>query len=130
TFYLPGEDSSSQDLREGWEYNNLDSESKIMQREKLILGRGFVSVGSNEDDEDNPLIQVESPREMSVSVNPRFRRIDAAARFTREEVDIEPSFHVNTHATLMMPYATVWCERTSAGWVEIDRDPHGLGRVP
>lgn len=130
TFYLPGEDSSSQDLREGWEYNNLDSESKIMQREKLILGRGFVSVGSNEDDEDNPLIQVESPREMSVSVNPRFRRIDAAARFTREEVDIGPSFHVNTHATLMMPYATVWCERTSAGWVEIDRDPHGLGRVP
>ena len=45
TFYMPGEDEFSKDLQEGWEYNNLDSESKIMQKEKLILGRGFVSVG-------------------------------------------------------------------------------------
>ena len=69
TFYLPGEDVASEDLREGWDSNNLDSESKIMQKEKLILGRGFVSVGSNREDPDHPLIQIESPHEIAVEVD-------------------------------------------------------------
>ena len=130
TFYMPGEDESSKDLREGWEYNNLDSESKIMQREKLILGRGFVSVGSNPDDADNPLIQVESPRELSVDIDPLRRRIRAAARFTTDELPVGPSIVRHTHATLLLPHATVWCQRGSAGWYETDRDDHNLGRVP
>lgn len=130
TFYLPGEDKASDDLREGWEYNNLDSESKIMQREKLILGRGFVSVGSNAEDPENPLIQVESPRELSVDIDPMRRRIRSAARFTTDELEVGPSLVRHTHATLLLPDSTVWCQRSSAGWVEVDRDDHQLGRVP
>lgn len=128
TFYLPGEDEASGDLREGWEYNNLDSESKIMQREKLILGRGFVSVGSNEAEPGNPLIRVESPRELSVDINPRTRQIRDAARFTTEELTFGPT--MNTHATLIRSYATIWCRRSGSGWEEIDRDEHDLGRIP
>ena len=130
TFYMPGEDEFSKDLQEGWEYNNLDSESKIMQKEKLILGRGFVSVGSNEDDPENPIIQVESPREMSVDIDPRRRRIRAAARFTNDQVQAGPALFRHSHATLMLPDATVWCQRGQGGWFEVDRDEHGLGRVP
>lgn len=130
TFYLPGEQQSSDQLLEGWEYNNLDSESKIMQREKLILGRGFVSVGSNPDDPENPLIQVESPRELSVDIDPLRRRIRSAARFTTDELPVGPSIVRHTHATLLLPHTTVWCQRGSAGWYEVDRDDHNLGRVP
>lgn len=126
SFYLPGEDRASNELREGWDYNNLDSESKIMQKEKLILGRGFVSVGSNAEDPSNPLIQVESPRELSVEVNPVHRRIDNAARFYGGAAYSGRP----THATLYRPFVTIWCERDEGQWVEVDRDPHGLGRVP
>lgn len=127
SFYLPGEDKSSELLREGWDYNNLDSESKIMQKEKLILGRGFVSVGSNAEDPSNPLIQVESPRELAVEVNPVHRRIENAARFYGG-ADLYVSRV--THATLYRRHVTVWCERGDNGWEEANRDPHGLGRVP
>lgn len=129
TFYLPGEASSSEVLREGWEYNNLDSESKVMQREKLILGRGFVSVLSNQEDPRNPIIQVEDPKELVVEVDPVYRRILNAVRFYR-------GFHSGfyewrpSHATLYRPYVTVHCVRGERGWEEVDRDIHQLGRVP
>lgn len=129
TFYLPGEDESSDDLREGWEYNNLDSESKIMQKEKLILGRGFVSVLSNAEDPGNPIIQVEDPKELTVEVDPVYRRIRNAVRFYRA---VHSSFHAwrPTYATLYRPYVTVHCVRGENGWEETDRDIHQLGRVP
>lgn len=126
TFYLPGEDVASEELREGWDANNLDSESQLLGKEKLILGRGFVSVGSNEEDPDHPLIQVESPRELSVDVNGRHRRIDSAARFYGDG-DNDPQAQ---YATLYTPDMTRWFERGPGGWVETDRDEHGLGRVP
>lgn len=127
TFYLPDEDKASVQLREGWDYNNLDSESKIMQKEKLILGRGFVSVGSNEEDPANPLIQIESPRELAVDVDPVFRRIRSAARFYRDE--IRPTYVRPNRVTLYRPDANVWCRRGDHGWEETDRDEHKLGRV-
>lgn len=126
TFYLPGEDVASEALREGWDANNLDSEAQLLGREKLILGRGFVSVGSNEEDPEHPLIQVESPRELSVMVNNRHRRIDSAARFFGEaEGTMQPRY-----ATVYLPNQTLWLERGPGGWVVNDRDDHNLGRVP
>lgn len=129
TFYLPGEQQSSDLLREGWEYNNLDSESKIMQREKLILGRGFVSVLSNPDDPENPIIQVEDPKELAVEVSSVSRRIENAARFYHEHHATSYAWRA-THATLYRPFVTVHVVRGEHGWEEVSRDPHGLGRVP
>lgn len=129
TFYLPDEQKSSGLLREGWEYNNLDSESKIMQREKLILGRGFVSVLSNPDEPEIPIIQVEDPKELVAEVSSVRRRIENAVRFyhAHNRSAYQPRA---THATLYRPYVTVHVERGEHGWEEVDRDPHGLGRVP
>ena len=80
TFMLPGEDKSSTVLREHWDANNLDSESRLLHRDTLIYGRGFVCVGSNAEDKSHPLITVESPREMTAIVDPRSRRIVSALR--------------------------------------------------
>lgn len=77
-FMLPGEAQSAKVLREHWDANNLDSESRLLHRDVLIYGRGFVAIGANEDDADHPLITVESPRELTVRVDPRTRRISSA----------------------------------------------------
>lgn len=125
-FFLPGEEQASAALREGWDYNNLDSESVIHHQETMILGRGFVTVGANEEDPEHPLVTVESPREITVSIDRRHRRIDAALRlYGADEMNSQPKY-----ATLYRPDVTLWLERVGSRWVVVDRDDHRLGRVP
>ena len=125
-FVLPGEDLGSTVLREHWDANNLDSESRLLHKDTLIYGRGFVCIGANDEDKDHPLITVESPREMTAIVDPRTRRISSALRlYGGTTDDPTPKF-----ATLYLPNSTVWLEVDSGGWKEFDRDNHNLGRVP
>lgn len=126
-FYLPGEESASQALRESWDYNNLDSESIAHHQEMLILGRGFVSVGANEEDPEFPLIRVENPREISVDIGYRYRRINAALRVHSDNPSVTGDV---THAVLYEPDRTRWLERRAGRWFTYDQDDHKLGRVP
>lgn len=127
SFTLPGEDSASASLRESWDYNNLDSESIAHHQETLILGRGFVSVGANEEDPEFPLIQVENPRELAVDIDHRHRRIRAAVRTLTSDRDAPGS---PSAAVLYLPDATIQVEWAQGRWLVVDRDDHGLGRVP
>lgn len=70
SFMRGGSDVADDELREAWDVNNLDSEFHLTFLDSLIFGRGFLSVGTNEDDGQHPLITVESPREMAVDVDP------------------------------------------------------------
>lgn len=124
-FYLPGEERASEALRESWDYNNLDSESIAHHQEMLILGRGFVSVGANEEDPDYPLIRVENPREIGVDLDYRHRRINAAVRVYGDKPN-----GMWDRAVLYQPDRTVWLEKSGGLWRVEDEDPHGLGRVP
>ena len=126
-FYLPGEDRASEALRESWDYNNLDSESIAHHQEMLILGRGFVSVGANEEDPEFPLIQVENPRELAVDIDHRHRRLRAAVRVMPSENDAPGT---PSDAVLYLPDATLRLKRDQGRWVVEDRDDHRLGRVP
>ena len=126
-FYLPGEDRASEALRESWDYNNLDSESIAHHQEMLILGRGFVSVGANEEDPEFPLIQVENPRELAVDIDHRHRRLRAAVRVMPSENDAPGA---PSNAVLYLPDSTMRLKRHQGRWVVEDRDDHGLGRVP
>ena len=126
-FYLPGEDRASEALRESWDYNNLDSESIAHHQEMLILGRGFVSVGANEEDPEFPLIQVENPRELAVDIDHRHRRLRAAVRVMPSENDAPG---MPSSAVLYLPDSTMRLRRDRGRWVVEDRDDHRLGRVP
>lgn len=126
-FYLPGEQQASEALRESWDYNNLDSESIAHHQEMLILGRGFVSVGANEEDPEFPLIQVENPRELSVDIDRRHRRLRAAVRVMPSENDAPGT---PSNAVLYLPDSTMHLKRYQGRWVVEDRDDHRLGRVP
>ena len=126
-FFLPGEERASEALRESWDYNNLDSESIAHHQEMLILGRGFVSVGANEEDPEFPLIQVENPRELAVDIDHRHRRLRAAVRVMPSENDAPGT---PSNAVLYLPDSTMRLKRHQGRWVVEDRDDHGLGRVP
>lgn len=121
--FLPGEEVASRGLREAWEANNLDSESPLLHKETMIFGRGFVTVGTNEDDATHPLITVEPPRQMVCLVEQRRRRMLAAMRSYRDEDG-------SRLRTLYLPDETIWLRSDRRGWAVEDRDPHGLGRPP
>ena len=120
---LPGSDTADDGLREGWDANNLDSESPLLHKDALVFGRGFVTVGSNEDDSAHPLITVEPTRQMTCLVDRRKRSMLAAMRVYR-------NFDGTRCRTLYLPDSTLWLEAGSRGWAVVDRDDHGLGRVP
>lgn len=121
--YLPDETAASKALREGWEANNLDSEVPMHLKECLIYGRGYMTVGTNEDDDDHPLITVESPRQMSTLVEQRHRRMMGALRDYKD-------WDGTRRRTLYLPDSTIWMVQQNGRWSIEDRDDHELGRVP
>ena len=126
TFYMP-DGRRADAVIEGWAFNNLDSESSLAHIDALVYGRAFVVVGSNADDPAHPLVTVESPREITVDVDPRTRRITRALRvYGVNEQTGQPE-----HATLYEPDRTTWFYRgPGEKWHETGRDDHRLGRVP
>ena len=126
TFYMP-DGRRADAVIEGWAFNNLDSESSLAHIDALVYGRAFVVVGSNADDPAHPLVTVESPREITVDVDPRTRRITRALRvYGVNERTGQPE-----HATLYEPDRTTWFYRgPGEKWHETGRDDHRLGRVP
>ena len=130
TILRPGTDIEDPTLMEHWDANNMSAEMSLFNRDKLVFGRAFATVGTNEDDPDHPFIRVESPREMRLKVNSRKRTADYAVRTYGEIESPAGSVH-NEYATLYLPDRTVWFERTVGGkWFIVDRDDHKLGRVP
>jgi hypothetical protein len=126
SFLRGGQDRTDSELRDAWDGNNLDSEFPLTFIDMLVYGRGYLSVGSNEDDAENPIIAVESPTEMALEINPRNRRVLAAFKL----YGVDDDHAVPYLGTLYLPDVTIWLEREGGGWVEIDRDVHNLGRVP
>lgn len=127
--FYRSDDSIQEDsaLREAWEYNNLASESTLVHTDEKVYGRTYVSVGSNPEDDQHPLIAAEDPKQIVCDVDPRFRRITKAFRQYRDE-DARV-----TRGTLYQPDSTVHVLRGQSGWIVDDgfgRDDHQLGVVP
>lgn len=115
-------------LREAWEANNLASESTIVHTEEKIFGRTLVSVGTNPDDAEHPLILAEDPRAIAIDVDRRKRAITAGLRVYKDPVTRA------TLGTLYEPDVTIHIERGARGWqvanIDSPADEHGLGVVP
>jgi hypothetical protein len=127
-FRLPGEERGSEELSRVWQANDLDEGSQMAHIDALVMRRSYVCVGTNEDDPDTPLVTPESPLELFHDTDPRDRSVRAALRRVN---DIDALGGVSArYATLYLPNETIWCQGGEAGWVEYQRDGHGLGRVP
>ncbi|MET7741987.1 phage portal protein [Streptomyces sp. NPDC005385] len=102
--------------------NNLAFDSGLAHLDTLIYGTGFITVGAGYEGEPSPLINVESPKNMTGIWDNRLRRLTAALGVNRW--DEKGAAEV----TLYTPYANITLERNNS-WRVIDRDDHGLGRV-
>ena len=124
-FYRTG-DSTREDpaLREAWEFNNLRSESSLMQTDEKVYGRSFVCVGSNPDDRAHPLVTVESPLQMGYEVDAQRRSFRNMFRMYVDPMTLQ------TRGTLMLPASTSQWVFDRGQWQMTGRDAHNLGRVP
>lgn len=123
---LPGEETADPRLRAIADASNLDAHVQMFNRDRMVYGRAFLSVGTNEDDPSLPLIRVESPREMAALIDVRREVVTAAARF----YGVDEHGFGPTNVTLYLPDQTVWVEKNHGRWYEVDRDVHRLGAVP
>jgi Phage portal protein, SPP1 Gp6-like len=130
-FRLPGQYRRDPELWRICQANNIDEESQLAHLDAIVYKRSYICVGTNEDDPSTPLVTIESPLEMTAEISPRTRKVTAALRLYKDRDDENK---VVEKAVLYLPDVTVWAERgftgVARGWVEIDRDEHGLGRVP
>lgn len=123
----PGAEVDDEALREAWVANDMEAQASLLHRDTLIQGHGFVSVSTNPDDAEHPLITVESSRSMIARIDPQKRQMTAALRLYADP----HREHAATNATLYLPERTLWLERSnSSAWDVVDVDEHGLGRVP
>lgn len=125
SFQKKGTEADDKVLREAWEFNNMDSQSSLVHKDTRLFGRGFVSVSTNEEDAEHPLITPLSPKDVAVEVDQRHRRIAAALKVFKRDI-----YGSERHAMLYTPDATVELVQEGGRWLEADRDDHGLGVVP
>lgn len=123
-FRVGGASSGDDTLWDLWQANDMDEQDQMSKLDYLIFGRTYRCVGYNENDPRNPLITIESPRQIITDRDPRTGKIRAALR--RYDV-------VNgqaTAATLYLPNETKWLVADGGQFVVDDVDEHGLGVVP
>lgn len=125
SFQRRGSSQADPSLREAWEANNLDSQAPLVHKDRGVYGRTFVTVGSNEDDPERPLVTAEDPTQMTCLVDNRRRRMVAALRKWRRD-----PLAVERLETLYLPDRTVWLSQREGGYFVEDVDEHRLGQVP
>lgn len=126
SFSVPNDDKVSNELRDLWEYNNMESQQVLLHTETRVQGHGFVCIGANPKDRRHPLITVESSRNMIARIDPRTRTVESALR-----VYFDPWENgTPDYATLYTPEYTLWLEKQHGKWVMTGRDDHHLGVVP
>jgi hypothetical protein len=114
-------------LAEGWVANSMDAQAPLVHSEALVHEAAFVSVSTNAEDEDHPLIVAESTENIIARVDPVTRRIVAAWRMYGDPWEHGKALQ----GTLYRPDETVWVEKNRQGrWQVANRDQHGLGVVP
>lgn len=113
-------------LQDLFDDNELAVEAGRGHLDALIYGINFVTVGAGDTSIGEPevLVSVESTESCTMSWSHRARRATSALSQTRD------AGGVVTMETLYLPDETIRFERVRGEMVVIDRNHHGLGRVP
>lgn len=118
-----GWDSDSElGLSEAYEANELDAEAPMVHLDALVFGTAFARVGTRPG--AGPLITMHSPLATTGERDPVTRRLSASW------TSLKVKDGVTVLGVLDLPDESVTVERDRAGWHVVDRDEHGLGRVP
>lgn len=109
-------------LSEVYDANELDAEAPMLHLDALIFGTAFARVGTGEG--GVPLVTMHSPLTTTGVRDPATRRLRAAW------TTLESGEDDRLVGVLDLPYASVTVEQQQGAWRVLDRDEHGLGRVP
>ena len=125
--FKTGDEDLDKDLHRVWAANGMDVGLSQAITDALVMRRSYISVGTNPDDPQTPIVCPESPLEVYV-------RYDAQTRKPKEALRRWCVYDINgllveEYATLYLPDSTIHLENHS-GWVVEDRDDHKLGEVP
>jgi len=104
--------------------NELGIDAARGHLDGLIYGCGFVTVGTGDVGEPDVLVSVESTETCTTRWDYRLRRASSALRQTRDERGVVVA------ETLYLPNETIMFEVVRGALSVVDRDHHGLGRVP
>lgn len=121
--------AGDKNLQRVWQDNDLDEESQMGHVDALVMERAYICVGTNEDDDDTPLVTVESPIEVYADIDPRTRKTRAAIRRWDEHSN-SLARTPEQYKTLYLPDKTVRYEFAKQSWTPVDVDQHDLGEVP
>jgi hypothetical protein len=135
---IPGQETADPRLRAVWDASDLTMHTSLFNIDRMVYGRAFMSIGTNEADPRLPWVRAESPREMTGILDVRRETLTSACRhYGWPEVDdgsqglTWPAAGIARKVVLYLPDETVWAQRDESGeWAEVDRDRHRLGRVP
>lgn len=121
-FRLPDSTDVDVELAQYWNANGMDAEAPLCFLDSLVLGRGYMIVGSPDSPGDSPIVTVESPLNMTLNWDPRTRRVTAAYQaFEAEGV---------YSAALYLPDQNIFMSRDQQSrWAVTSRDQHGFGEV-
>lgn len=127
-FRQPDADSGDEDLWRVWQENGCDEQSQMAHVDALVMRRSYITVGTNEDDDQTPLVTFESPLEVFCEIDPRTRKVAAALRRYQDSDALMGQ--KDKFATLYLPNRTVHFRAEKNLWMEQDEDVHNLGVVP
>jgi hypothetical protein len=140
-FGLPDGDADDE-LWRVWQANDCDEQSQMATVDALTMRRSYIAVGTNETDDQTPLITFESPLEVFADIDPRTRGVRSAIRlygygfgYGFQGLDGQTasqtlvSGQIERYATVYEPNRTSYYDLTSE-WKLLDRDEHNLGVVP
>lgn len=138
-FRYPGVTDTDEDLWDIWQSNNLDATAHLAHVDSLVFGRCYLVAGTPDPDDSTngqPLITAESPMNMTALWNPRMRRCTAALQIYLD-TDFTSDMYGQEVAALYLPNSTILMGRsattpggTAEKWSLVNRDDHGLQRVP
>lgn len=122
-FRLPAATEVDAELQGHWAANDMDGEFSLAVLDELVAGRGYIVVGSPDEPGDSPLVTVESPLNMTVTWDPRTKRILNGY----QAYQVEGVYR----AVLHLPDQTISMSRDEySSWRIDDRDQHRFGEVP
>lgn len=131
SFRLADNHESVDDLKDWWQANDLDEESGMAHLDAMIYGRSYITIsapGEDDEDQDTPIIRVESPLHMYAETDPRTRKVTRAIRMYTN-----PDDKAEQWATLYLPNETVSLVMRGGHWILDELVPpimHDLGEVP
>lgn len=122
-FRLPDATETDTELADICQENDFAAELPLTIQDCLVAGRGYMIVGSPDDDSDVPLVTAESPLNLALVWNPRNRMVTSAYQSYEAEGVYK--------AVLYLPDQTIYMSRDDqSGWVVDNRDQHKFGLVP